>query len=130
MEQKEEMVLSEIPEQKSVDEITVGELISTELFKSNLKKLVEVRYNRPQPQKGFRYKRDTIDGLIEDKLWNVNSLVTNYILGESRKSPLKGSYRRTIKTITKPLPLHHTRFWNICPIVFSYRILDLNRQSL
>lgn len=101
MEQKEEMVLSEIPEQKSVDEITVGELISTELFKSNLKKLVEVRSNRPQPQSGFRYKRDTIDGLIEDELWNVNSLVTHYTLGESRISPLKGSYRRTIKTVVE-----------------------------
>ena len=43
MEQKEEMVLSEIPEQKSVDEITVGELISTELFKSNLKKIPVLR---------------------------------------------------------------------------------------
>lgn len=101
MEQKEEMVLSEIPEQRSVDEITVGELISTELFKSNLKKLVEVRSNRSQPPKGFRYKRDTIDGLIEDKLWNVDSLITHYTLGEGRISPLKGSYRRTIKIVVE-----------------------------
>lgn len=95
--QPEINVNTPLPEGKSdLSEITLGEVLQSDEFKTILQGIISSRNFRVPPGEGLRYKRDVIDNLKDEGLWNVERMTTEYILSLDRKSTIRPSYRRAI----------------------------------
>lgn len=95
------MKIEELNQQIVQKQLTVGELMETPEFKKELKEVILHRNNRGPAGEGLRYKRDSIDTLIENNLWNEAGLTGNYFDILSKTSTLSSSCRRAIKAVVE-----------------------------
>jgi hypothetical protein len=83
--------------------ISIKEILENEIFINSVKKQIEqIRLNiklRPEPKKGFHYKRDWYNRMNENNMLNDSTFILHIEDIWSKKSKLSSEQRNIIKLV-------------------------------
>jgi len=82
----------------SIDDI-INDSVFTDMLRKNINELKKSRENRPEPKKGFKYKRDWYDRMKKDNNFNFDYFIKNIPFIWVKKSLLSSEMRNVIKFV-------------------------------